>query len=942
MIFDADDPRLTAFALGELDSAGAREVESLLAEDDEARRFVDEIRQTTAWLADELRREGEAVPVVSVAHHPLIEAALQGEQAVSAPVQRPFWRRHYGMLSMAATLLLGGTVSIVTWHGLEARRQRDAALIESAKVSRTTRPPARLGDAPAAPVVTFKKATDPNSLRGVDQLGTADQFRRVEAPLASTDTAGKRESSDARPQLFSRDGPAPGPAVDSSRSLGAGISGGMGGGGMRGSPVRGASPAASEALALQAQARSRGFASASGEAAQKLAAATPAQNSPEGMMRNMPSPASNTGLPARGPFNRQQGYSYQLGRNMQVEGQNQAAAGGKSQYGMPPASQAVLPQAPLSAPAPAPEPAKLRAEARSADPKGGAEVLRERHDQPAAEADGAMKAGEPAAGVVAARPADFDQSNGKPIGGRTSLEEKAPKEKAAEAESPALYDAAAFAPAAPEAPPVAFGDEAFAPIVENPPVVALTEPLSTFSIDVDTASYANVRRYLFQLNQLPPQGAVRIEEMVNYFTYQDPPPPQGSPTPFAIHAEIARCPWNANHRLARIGIMGKTIHPAERAAANLIFLIDVSGSMSDANKLPLVKYGLQRLVEQLSERDRLAIVVYASASGVYLPSTACDPAHKRVILEKIDQLRAEGSTNVGSGLQQAYDIASNKENFKQDGVNRVILATDGDFNVGITDRAKLEEFITAKAKSNVFLTVLGFGMGNVKDTNLETLADKGNGNYAFIDSTEEAAKVLVRQMTSNLITIAKDVKIQVDFNPSKVGAHRLIGYENRAMANADFRNDAKDAGEIGAGHHVTALYELTPPSEVKSSTPPGADVASRFVTSRQIAGDHPESFEISVRYKQPKEDVAAEIKQPVIDHGLDYARASDDFKLSSAVAGFGLLLRNSASKGSLTYDAVLELANPTLSFDPFGERKEFLELVRKAKSIQDRPIVPGP
>ena len=310
------------------------------------------------------------------------------------------------------------------------------------------------------------------------------------------------------------------------------------------------------------------------------------------------------------------------------------------------------------------------------------------------------------------------------------------------------------------------------------------------------------------MNQLPPPDAVRIEEMLNYFSYQDPPPPPSSPDPFSVQVEVARCPWNGDHRLARIGIVGKPIHPNERPAANLVFLIDVSGSMADANKLPLVKWGLQRLVEQLDGRDHLAIVVYAGASGLYLPSTPCDAAHKPDILSKIDQLRAEGSTNAGAGIQQSYELAA--QNFKKDGINRVILATDGDFNVGITEDEPLIKLIEAKAKSKVFLTVLGFGMGNLKDSKLEKLADKGNGNYAYIDSSEEAYRVLVRQMGSTLITIAKDVKIQVDFNPAKVAEYRLIGYENRAMANEDFANDAKDAGEIGAGHHVTALYELVP------------------------------------------------------------------------------------------------------------------------------------
>ena len=474
--------------------------------------------------------------------------------------------------------------------------------------------------------------------------------------------------------------------------------------------------------------------------------------------------------------------------------------------------------------------------------------------------------------------------------------------------------------------------EAFDRIQENPFIRALDQPLSTFSIDVDTASYANVRRYLTQLNQLPPPDSIRIEELLNYFNYQDAPPRRSSHEPFAIHLEVARCPWNGDHRLARIGIAGKPIYQNERPSSNIVFLIDVSGSMADYNKLPLVKWALQRLVEQLDAKDQVAIVVYAGASGLYLPSTRCDGDHKAEIFSRIEQLHAEGSTNAGAGLQLAYEIAA--KNFKTDGINRVILATDGDFNVGVTQRDELTRLIEAKAKSKVFLTVLGFGMGNLKDGTLETLADKGNGNYAYIDSAEEGYRVLVRQMGSTLMTIAKDVKIQVDFNPAKVAAYRLIGYENRVMANQDFANDAKDAGEIGAGHHVTALYELVPAGKVL----PVANVElSKFIQPAKVKGDSPDSFSVRLRFKHPEGDKSTLIERGVVDPGLDYSQASLDFKLASAVAGFGMVLRNSPSRGGLGYAAVIELATPALAYDPHGYRKEFVELVRKAKQIAEAP-----
>lgn len=472
------------------------------------------------------------------------------------------------------------------------------------------------------------------------------------------------------------------------------------------------------------------------------------------------------------------------------------------------------------------------------------------------------------------------------------------------------------------------GHEAFQPIVDNPFVPTLPDNLATFSVDVDTASYTNVRRYLVQSNRLPPPDAVRIEEMLNYFTYEDAPPPPGSADPFAVHVEVARCPWNAEHRLARIGIMGTPIDDHDRPPANLVFLIDVSGSMAEPNKLPLLKWGLQRLVEKLNARDHLAIVVYAASTRVHLPSTPCDADHRREILSKIDQLEAAGGTNAGDGIQVAYRVAA--EHFKANGINRVILGTDGDFNIGVTQRDELIKLIEKQAQSKVFLTVLGFGSGNLKDTNLEALADKGNGQYAYIDDEEEAHRVLVRRMGGTLVTIAKDVKVQVDFNPAKVAAYRLIGYENRALANADFANDAKDAGDIGAGHHVTALYELVPAGK---GAPLAAANTSKFVKPVEIKEKLPESFVVKLRYKKPDADVSRLIETNVVDQGLDYSHASRDFKFASAVASFGMLLRNSPYKGNATYPTVLELASPGLAHDPFGYRKEFVELVRKAEQL---------
>ncbi len=468
------------------------------------------------------------------------------------------------------------------------------------------------------------------------------------------------------------------------------------------------------------------------------------------------------------------------------------------------------------------------------------------------------------------------------------------------------------------APPLALAEaEVFTPIVDNLFQATNKERLSTFSIDVDTAGYANVRRYLAQ-NLLPPRDAVRIEELLNYFPYDDKPPPASGPDPFAVHVEVAGCPWNAGHRLARIGIAARPIDQSRRPPSNLVFLLDVSGSMDE--ELPMIQWGLSQLVEQLNENDRVAIVVYASASGLVLPSKSC--LHKAEILSTIEQLRAGGSTNGGAGIQLAYDVAA--ANFIKNGTNRVIWATDGDLNVGATID-ELPRIVQEKAKSGVFLTILGCGTGNIKNGPLEQIAARGNGVYNYIDSAREAYRVLVEQMGSTLVTVAKDVKIQVDFDPAKVSQFRLIGYENRVMAHQDFANDAKDAGDIGAGHHVTALYEIEP-GRPSSSTRP-----TPFMT-------------VSLRYKKPNEDTSRLLEFRSYDRGSDFGHASDDLKLASAVAGFGMLLRNSPYKGSLTYAGVLEITQPTLTRDRAGYRKEFVELVRKALTLssQQVPLLAAP
>ncbi len=471
-----------------------------------------------------------------------------------------------------------------------------------------------------------------------------------------------------------------------------------------------------------------------------------------------------------------------------------------------------------------------------------------------------------------------------------------------------------------------FNTEAYASLTDNPFLAALENPLSTFSIDVDTASYANVRRFLTE-NQLPPPDAVRIEEMINYFSYNYPQP-KGS-VPFSVNVEIAGCPWNEGHRLVRVGLKGREIARDKRPPSNLVFLIDVSGSMDEPNKLPLLKESLKLLTRQLNENDHVSIVVYAGAAGMVLPETS--GSNKATILRALDRLQAGGSTHGSAGIQLAYETAS--ENFIEGGVNRVILCTDGDFNVGVTSQGDLTRLIQEKAQSKIFLSVLGFGMGNYKDSTMEALADKGNGNYAYIDSLNEGRKVLVEQMSGTLVTIAKDVKIQIEFNPAQVNSYRLIGYENRLLAKEDFNNDKKDAGEIGAGHTVTALYEVVPAGMTPEETP-GVDPLKYQRPARPpVVSDSDEMLTLKLRYKQPDGDTSRLLTTPVKDSDKSYARASTDFKFAAAVAEFGMLLRHSPYCGDATMDSAREHAKSGLGNDPEGYRAEFLTLVETASRL---------
>jgi Ca-activated chloride channel homolog len=473
-----------------------------------------------------------------------------------------------------------------------------------------------------------------------------------------------------------------------------------------------------------------------------------------------------------------------------------------------------------------------------------------------------------------------------------------------------------------------FNTEGYSPINENGFKNAKNTPLSTFSIDVDNASYSNIRRFI-NMGELPPADAVRIEEMINYFKYQYPEP--SGDHPFSVYTELAQCPWNKKHQLLQIGLRGKSIDKSSLPPSNLVFLIDVSGSMSDPQKLPLLKSAFSLLINELRPQDRVAIVVYAGAAGLVLESTPGN--RKEAILSAIDNLEAGGSTAGGAGLKLAY--AQAEKNFIKGGNNRILLATDGDFNVGESSNGGMERLVEEKRELGVFITVLGFGMGNVKDDKMETIADKGNGNYSYIDNLQEARKVLVREFGGTLFTIAKDVKFQVEFNPAKVKSYRLVGYENRLLNDEDFNDDTKDAGEMGSGHNVTALYELVPNSsdeEVPSVDP--------LKYQKAVSGDVAESnlsdeyLTIKVRYKKPDGNRSMLLEKPVRGYINDVKDASDNLKFAAAVSEFGMILRNSEFKGNSTLESAALLAKSARGNDDDGYRSEMIRLINTVKDMR--------
>jgi len=916
--FDPDDPRLTAYALGELEPAEVAAVESQLAACPESRRAVSEVCATAQLLTAELGRE--PAPGLDASQREAIEDQIR-------PPARARMPRRYRWAGWAVAASLVAMLSASLFPAIQGIREPAHRAAEVAGAYRT-------GPAPSAGPSPADEAPGERAPNADARDEGASDMNFAMAPASAKPSEAGQKVADLPEVLGEAVRPAPaGEPVPSSQntyasaarprmkdqkelSRSSSLSKPSKPGSVAFSPdgrQLASAAAAPAALALEVtKANSRG---------QKQANSFQQGQSKSGEQGQQ----GQQGQPKDGQQGQQaqkEGAQAQQGSQGQQVMQGQQQAGG-TPLGAKPQAQPGQVLVASAGPALA---GALPAPAQATGPESELIVAK------------ANVAREPlTARAQAQRDLAFSKlarlmrlnEKGRGFVSRDEITKAEAEAAAADAEARRQgVDLAEIAPA-PNA-------EAYTPIADNPFLAAREAPLSTFSVDVDTAAYANMRRFLTQ-GAMPPKDAVRIEEFVNYFAY-DYPQPAGD-DPFSINIEVARCPWDAGHRLARIGLKGREVANDRRPNSNLVFLIDVSGSMGEPNKLPLVQSSLRLLLGKLGEGDKVAIVVYAGNSGLVLPSTPC--SRKDEIAGAIDRLQAGGSTNGGQGIQLAYDVAT--ANFVEGGTNRVILCTDGDFNVGITDRGDLVRLIEEKAKRKVFLSVLGFGMGNLKDDLMEQLADKGDGNYAYIDTMLEARKVLSEQLSGTLVTIAKDVKVQVEFNPARVAAYRLIGYENRLLKKEDFNDDAKDAGEIGAGHAVTALYEIVPAGQGAPAAPPGAGVdplefaepgPAAAAAPAPAAGGDRRALVVKLRYKKPEGGPSTLIKRGVEDEGRDYAAATADYKFAAAVASFGMLLRDSPHKGNATFASVQELADASRGADASGYRAEFLDLVRKARTLR--------
>ena len=866
----SDDPRLTAYALGELDGDDRAVIEAALRRDPALRILVEEIRQAAARLEDALSAEAAGEIVLDADYAPAASAPILSSAATAVPAaphvngsqvrlyraEQPKLLRFPQLYFIVSGLAAACFAVFVIWHEPAPAMPRS---VRPPVVATATVVPAATGAAEAA----------------------SDLVTVALPPSAPTAMA------DVTPTVAPTEAPAPG--IDSVVE-----------------PAARLAPSGAPAIPSTAVAAADQPPSASKPIIREFNYTAPAIGSLT-LSAEQSQIGAGAGATPTGPL--KLGPGLDPGRNFATTPSQRAAR--PKQDGRP-ATKKTTGVMPSPAAGAASRPAELRVSPEISTPNATA-------DKP-----------------IVTAPPSFVQML-EPARG--------PNLRGVEPQRPDL-PVLGFVPPSPaqsgeerimSLPHPAPNTEAYAHRRDSDFVGAKENPLSTFSIDADTASYTNVRRFL-QSRKVPPADAVRIEELLNYFPYRYTTPAVEEAVPFAASLEVAEAPWAPAHRLVRIGLKGREVAAAARPAANLVFLLDVSGSMNQPNKLPLVKESIRLLLGKLRRDDRVAIVTYAGNSGLALESTPV--ANLRTIDEAIDSLQAVGSTNGAKGIQLAYEIA--KANFTAGGINRVVLCTDGDFNVGVTSEGELVRLVEEKAESGVFLTVLGFGMGNLKDSLLEALAHKGNGHYGYIDTRREAEKLLVEQINSTLVTIAKDVKIQVEFNPAKVARYRLIGYENRALKSEDFNNDKVDAGEIGAGHAVTALYEIVPVgAEHKSPDSAPAPIDELKYQTGAAAGKPPaavaeELLTVKVRYKEPAGDTSRRLEFPLHDFGARFAAASVDFKFAAAVAGFGMLLRESPQKGTTSIGDVIAWASAGAARtgdDPGGHRGEFLELARIAQSL---------
>lgn len=826
-----DDPRLTAYAFGELEGDDRAAVEALLEENDEARRMVDELRAFGGELETELSQTDGAADSagMTAAQRAAIDAKL-GAAPGEATVARPAAGRILGFRPstwrIAAGLAIVGVGSVLAWDQLRGGGATGSAQRESSL------------DGSAIAQLEKRDASEPKEQRRLESLGYLGEDEKDGLADAGAQVASRPARSQDAVEIIDEE------TLNRLREQGYGGNDGTG--------SRASEPAAPRASKVQMDPgltdalEGLGYVDVGGSVA------------------DAPQPVSGPDLEAL----RSLGYLDDDGESSAEE----RVAG--RDYKGPGDTVARGPRSPGSPKNRVGGKAKFR---NTIAPVGGAD------DAPLGRREASKRFDDDG------REGDFRQARARA------------------------------------------STEAYDQILDNAVKLVADEPLSTFSIDVDTASYANVRRFLVN-GQLPPADAVRIEELVNYFDYEYLHP-RGD-EPFGVDAEVAECPWAPGRQLVRIGLQGRTFTSPIPKRKNLVFLLDVSGSMNSDDKLPLLKQGFRMLVGSLAPEDRVAIVVYAGASGVVLPSTS--GRDQQAILGALDRLSAGGSTNGGAGIELAYQIAT--EHFIEGGINRVILATDGDFNVGTTSQGELVRLIERKRESGVFLSVLGFGQANLKDSQMEQIADHGNGAYHYIDSEREAKKVLVRELDATLETIAKDVKIQVEFNPAYVQGYRLVGYANRLLAAQDFNDDTKDAGEIGAGHTVTAFYEVVPvgaPLTAAGVDPLKYQPASEPAAAAQGLANG-ELLNVKLRYKRPDGDasVKREVPVPVSDRAL--ADTGDDFRFAAAVALFGMVLRDSEHAGSAGLGAVLALAESGAGPDPWGDRAEFLQLVQRAQELRGR------